>query len=184
MAFLTGAGRVGRLHYLLVNVACAIGIFAPFVLGTTVDPATGEAPPMPAAMALLLVLMWLAGMWVAVANAVRRFHDCGRSGWLVLLCMLPLLGAAAGLYLLFNRGDELPNAYGPPPGAADPNAMRAQLAQLEAVTAPYRQAQAGDADIDSAGDLRAPAPSAWAADALTFDPDALYRENPGLAPPR
>lgn len=182
MAFLTGAGRVGRLHYLLVNVGCTIGIFVPFLLGTTVDPATGEAAPMPAAMGLLLVLMWLAGMWVGVANAIRRFHDCGRSGWLVLLCVVPLLGAAAGLYLLFNPGDPLPNAYGPPPGAPDPNAMRAQLAQLEAVTAPYRQAQQGDGADD--GDPRAPAPSAWAADALTFDPDALYRENPGLAPPR
>ncbi len=83
-----------------------------------------------------------------------------------------------------TRGDELPNPYGPPPGASDPEAMRAQLAQLDAVTAPYRQAQDGDGTEDDSGDVRAPAPSAWADDALTFDPQALYRENPGLAPPR
>lgn len=183
MALLTGAGRVGRLHYFLVNLACAVGLFAPFLVGTEVDPATGEAPPPPAAFVLVVLLMFLAGMWVSTANAVRRLHDCGRTGWLVLLGLLPLIGFALGLYLLFNPGDPLPNQYGPPPGAPDPDAMRAQLAQLEAATAPYRQAKQGDGTDDD-GDVRAPAPSAWAADALTFDPDALYRENPGLAPPR
>lgn len=174
VAFITGAGRVGRLHYFGVNLACAVGIFAPFLIGSTVDPATGQAEPMPAGAILLTLLLWLVGMWLGTANAIRRLHDRGHSGWLILLGFVPLVGAAFGLYLLFAAGDPLPNRFGPPPGSPDPQAMRAQLAQLEAVTAPYVQQPGGPGG--------APAPSAWPVDEPTFDPTSLYRDNPGLGP--
>ncbi len=137
---------------------------------------------------LLAAGLFLAGAWVSITTSIRRLHDCGRTGWLVLLTPMPFLGFALGLYLLFCPGNPGPNRYGPPPGAPDPDAMRAQLAKLEAVTAPYRQAEDGSG-TDGDGDPSAPAPSAWPDDAapapvpLAFDPMALYRENPGLAPP-
>lgn len=189
MGLLTGAGRIGRLQYFLINLGCAVGLIAPLLIGTETDPATGEAPAPPVALVLLVLLVFLAGAWVSITTSIRRLHDCGRTGWLVLLTPMPFLGFALGLYLLFCPGNPGPNRYGPAPGAPDPDAMRAQLAKLEAVTAPYRQAEDGSG-TDGNGDPSAPAPSAWPDDAapasappLTFDPMALYRENPGLAPP-
>lgn len=179
MGLVTGAGRIGRLHYFGINLACAIALVLPFLVGTTVDPDTGQAAPMSASAALILLLVVLAGAWLGTANAIRRLHDCGRTGWLVLLSPVPLVGFGLGLYLLFNPGDPLPNRFGPPPGTTDPEAMRAQLAQLEAVTAPYRQPPAPDGTAP--GDP-APAPSSWPDDG-TFDAGALYRDNPGLTPP-
>ncbi|MEZ5410030.1 MAG: DUF805 domain-containing protein [Acidimicrobiales bacterium] len=182
MALLTGAGRIGRLHYFLINLACALGLLAPAVIGAEADPDAGTGPPTPVAVVLVILLVFLVGAWVSITTSIRRLHDCGRTGWLVLLSPLPLLGFALGLYLLFNPGNPLPNRYGPPPGSPDPEAMRAQLAKLEAVTAPYIQGRHSEGDDDDG--LRAPAQSAWANDAATFDAMALYRENPGLAPPR
>lgn len=45
---------------------------------------------------------------------VRRFHDCGKSGWLFLLLLVPLADLF-GLYLLCRRGDHGPNRFGPVP---------------------------------------------------------------------
>ena len=189
MALLTGAGRVGRLQYFFVNLACVVGLLAPALIGTEADPATGEAPPVPAGLVLVVLLVFLGGAWVSITTSIRRLHDCDHAGWFVLLTPVPFAGFLLGLYLLFKAGDPQPNRYGPAPGSPSPDALRAQLAQMEAVTAPYRQTPGG-AGADGDSDPSAPAPSAWPDDAaptapppLTFDPMALYRENPGLAPP-
>jgi uncharacterized membrane protein YhaH (DUF805 family) len=52
-----------------------------------------------AAMIVALVLV-LAALVPSIANAVRRLHDGGFSGWLYLLCLLPFLGGIALFVLL------------------------------------------------------------------------------------
>jgi uncharacterized membrane protein YhaH (DUF805 family) len=46
---------------------------------------------------ILLVLFYLAVLVPSIAVAVRRLHDAGYSGWLVLLALIPSVG---GLILL------------------------------------------------------------------------------------
>ncbi|MFO6465800.1 DUF805 domain-containing protein [Jannaschia sp. KMU-145] len=52
----------------------------------------------------------------SIAVAIRRLHDRDRSGWWMLLCLVPLIG---GLILIFafwiRRGTEGPNRFGPDP---------------------------------------------------------------------
>ena len=49
-----------------------------------------------------------------VAVTVRRLHDTGKSGWLALLGLVPLLGLVL-LYFMVIEGDAGPNEYGPDP---------------------------------------------------------------------
>lgn len=49
------------------------------------------------------------------AVAVRRLHDQDRSGWLLLLYLLPVLGWFALLVLFLLEGTPGPNRYGPDP---------------------------------------------------------------------
>lgn len=49
-----------------------------------------------------------------VAVAVRRFHDCSKSGWLILLLAIPLINLF-GFALLCRKGDRGANRYGPKP---------------------------------------------------------------------
>lgn len=55
----------------------------------------------------------LAVLLPNLAISVRRCHDLGRSGWWVLMFLVPLLGLALLLGLLIRKSDVSTNAYGP-----------------------------------------------------------------------
>jgi uncharacterized membrane protein YhaH (DUF805 family) len=60
----------------------------------------------------VLVLIALT-LWPWIAVSVKRFHDRGRSGWFLLIALIPFFGA---LWLLielgFLRGTPGPNRFG------------------------------------------------------------------------
>lgn len=45
----------------------------------------------------------------------RRLHDVGKSGWLLLILFVPLLGALWLLVLFCTEGEKGPNQYGADP---------------------------------------------------------------------
>jgi uncharacterized membrane protein YhaH (DUF805 family) len=49
--------------------------------------------------------------------AVRRLHDTGRSGWWLLIAIIPVIGWIVLIVFLATDGDRQPNAYGPDPKA-------------------------------------------------------------------
>lgn len=57
----------------------------------------------------------LAVLIPSIAAAVRRLHDTGRSGWWVLVALLPVVGVIALLILLALESEPGPNAYGEGP---------------------------------------------------------------------
>ena len=63
-------------------------------------------------------LVALAHLLPSLAVTVRRLHDGGRSGWWILLALLPVLGSLVLLYFMLIDGEPQSNAYGPSPKAA------------------------------------------------------------------
>lgn len=57
----------------------------------------------------------LAILVPSLAAMVRRLHDIGKSGWNVLLSLIPLVGSIVLLVFLFQRGDQEDNKYGAVP---------------------------------------------------------------------
>ena len=57
----------------------------------------------------------LAILVPALAVAVRRLHDVGKSGWMLLVALIPIAGAIWLLVLMFT--DSMPgvNQFGPNP---------------------------------------------------------------------
>ena len=49
---------------------------------------------------------------------VRRLHDTGRSGWWLLVALVPLIGALVLLFFMLSAGKPETNAYGPNPKTA------------------------------------------------------------------
>ncbi len=55
-----------------------------------------------------------------IAVSVRRLHDTGRSGWWLLIVLVPLIGWIVLLIFMLIDGQPGQNAYGPSPKTGDP----------------------------------------------------------------
>ena len=53
--------------------------------------------------------------WISFATSIKRYHDLGKSGWFVLLQLIPIIGYAFIIYAAFFKGQEHDNKYGPNP---------------------------------------------------------------------
>ena len=51
----------------------------------------------------------------SLAVTVRRLHDVGKSGWMLLIGLIPLVGAIWLLILLLRDSEAGENKYGPNP---------------------------------------------------------------------
>ncbi|MFM2370856.1 MAG: hypothetical protein RIS85_578 [Pseudomonadota bacterium] len=60
-------------------------------------------------------LLWLVSIVPGLAVTIRRLHDQDRSGWLLLLWLIPFLGWFAILVLMCLDGTRGPNRFGPDP---------------------------------------------------------------------
>lgn len=56
-----------------------------------------------------------------LAVTIRRLHDVGKSGWFVLLLLIPIIGAIGILAQACKKGEAGPNEYGPDPKEATYN---------------------------------------------------------------
>ena len=63
----------------------------------------------------LQLLYTLAVLIPSIAVAIRRLHDQDKSGWLLLLVFIPILGSLALLILYCLPGTSGDNKYGPDP---------------------------------------------------------------------
>jgi uncharacterized membrane protein YhaH (DUF805 family) len=103
-------GRARRKEYwmfVLLNIIFAFGaIILDNVLGIAID-GIGYGP--------LYGLYALAVLIPGLAAAVRRLHDIGKSGWMILIALIPLVGAIWLLVLLVTDSSPGENQYGANP---------------------------------------------------------------------
>ena len=87
-------------------------LFGSVTATTTPTSASFEAStdsPMLSGLFMLLVLL------PSLAVSVRRLHDTDRSGWFLLIVLIPLIGPIILLVLFAGRGTEGRNRFGPDP---------------------------------------------------------------------
>jgi uncharacterized membrane protein YhaH (DUF805 family) len=65
----------------------------------------------------LAILYDLAVLIPSLAVSVRRLHDKDKSGWWVLIALVPIIGGLLLLYWYATPGTEGDNQFGPPPAA-------------------------------------------------------------------
>ena len=64
----------------------------------------------------LLGFVYSLGVLIpSLAVTVRRLHDSGRTGWWLLLILIPLIGAIVLLVFMVLDSEEGTNQYGPNP---------------------------------------------------------------------
>ena len=119
-------GRLNRAKFWLILIATDIAVFvllAILVAVTGGSMTMGEGGSMPSMGGgvignLVALVLFVAAAWIGLAVGVKRYHDRGKSGWWVLIVLVPVIG---GLWYLiecgFLRGTIGPNAYGADPVA-------------------------------------------------------------------
>lgn len=65
-------------------------------------------------LSFVAIIVGLALFIPSLAVTIRRLHDTNKSGWYLLLGLIPLVNFYL-LYLMFVEGDRGPNQYGPDP---------------------------------------------------------------------
>lgn len=117
----TSNGRIGRLRYLIYSfglsygIAMILGILVATIFGAyrfTFRDITSHANILPL---ILLGVIFLIAILPPMFLTIQRFHDLGRSGWYILLFIIPLLNVFLALILLFRSGDKQRNDFGAPP---------------------------------------------------------------------
>lgn len=99
-------GRARRKEYwmfLLFNmIALAVLCGIDFAIGT---------------FPLLYAVYALGVLCPSLAVSIRRLHDTGKSGWWILISLVPVIGGFWFLYLMVIDGNPGDNLYGPSPKA-------------------------------------------------------------------
>lgn len=99
-------GRARRMEYwmfTLINLVVAIVLLI-------IDATLGT-----------MVLYWIYALAVLIpglAVAVRRLHDTGRTGWWLLIGLIPIIGGIVLIVFFATEGERQPNVYGPDPKLA------------------------------------------------------------------
>lgn len=60
-------------------------------------------------------LLGLALLLPSLAVGVRRLHDTDRSGWWILIVIIPIIGWLVLIFFFVTPGTPGPNRYGQPP---------------------------------------------------------------------
>jgi uncharacterized membrane protein YhaH (DUF805 family) len=96
-------GRAGRAEFWWFELSSFIIITVLSILGRVSVLFT-----------VLGVIYALAVLVPGIAVGVRRLHDTGRSGWWLLLWLVPIVGFIVLLVFLVGQGTPGQNQYGPP----------------------------------------------------------------------
>jgi uncharacterized membrane protein YhaH (DUF805 family) len=107
------SGRARRSEYWWFIVFSAVVTTVGEVLDTIIGTRSGSFGLIQGLAALALLLPWLA-------VGARRLHDVSRSAWLLLLLLIPVVGALILVVGFFIRESDPANAYGPSPVETDP----------------------------------------------------------------
>lgn len=160
MEFFTFNGRCGRLEYFGISVLAAMVHVFNVMLSMDFDAvrATGRLEVSP-----LFLVGFVFATLISWTAAIRRCHDVGRSGFFLLWQFVPLLGIAAALFLIFARGDDMKNRFGPPPWSITNRAEKRMTLERAALQAQVAQQVNPE--------------EAWVAADGSFDMDGLWNES-------
>lgn len=111
-------GRSRRSEYWYFALFNALAAYALLFIGGFINPFVGVG---------LYGIYILGAIIPSLAVAVRRMHDVGKSGWLLLISLIPLVGAILLLIWFVTDSDPGVNQWGDSPKYSDGHAVEDHL---------------------------------------------------------
>lgn len=113
------SGRARRTEYwMFVLFNLIFGIVAMGIdnaLGITFKFTNIDGSPLPFFYGYIYALYCLVVLVPGLAVSVRRLHDVGKSGWMMLICLIPFIGAIWLLILFCTDSQDGANKWGENP---------------------------------------------------------------------
>ncbi len=98
-------GRISRSQYLMRGLLPIIGIGWLITFLEMIYRLNGS----------LLGAYYLIGLWAMCTVTIKRWHDVGKSGWWILVALIPIVGPIWNFTVCVGKkGDEEINKYGDP----------------------------------------------------------------------
>lgn len=111
--FLRYDNRLNRKRYILRSLVVTVAIIVVAIILSVIANKLGST-----GVAVLGILVSAAPVIPAFMLTIRRLHDLNRPAWWCVGFFIPILNFVLCLYLLFYRGTNGPNRYGPDPLSA------------------------------------------------------------------
>ena len=113
--YATFSGRASRSEYWWAYlgyfvIATVLQIFA--IIGGIILIDAGELALLPSLIAIVGIVAMIIP---TIAVSVRRMHDTGKSGWMLLILIIPCIGFILWIVWMVEDGQAHDNAYGPVP---------------------------------------------------------------------
>jgi uncharacterized membrane protein YhaH (DUF805 family) len=98
-------GRISRSTYWLKYFLVWVGIY---IVAAVLDAIVGTG-------VIISLVVYIVGLWPAIAVSVKRCHDRNRSGWFLLVSLIPIIAIWVIVEIWFLRGTIGENRFGPDP---------------------------------------------------------------------
>ena len=120
--YVDGYGRARRREYWYFVLFRALIVGVPVLIGGIISGIWAEpyGDPSPVGVGFMILggAAYLGTILPNLCAMIRRFHDVGLSGWLVLLNAIPYLGSLITFIICVLPSEARPNTHGPVPGAS------------------------------------------------------------------
>jgi len=115
------SGRASRSEFWWFSLFTTIILAVILVIGRAVEFVPSLAGVVPLIFGFLILVVAIGLIVPGLAVSVRRLHDTGKSGWLILIGIIPIVSIVGSWVLLVFYvlpSDAKANAYGEPPLAS------------------------------------------------------------------
>ena len=106
------SGRASRSEYWFAYLSFIVAVVGMLIL-TIISAFIIDV--LATLMGLLTFGLYIGGFLPLLAVSVRRLHDLGKSGWMMLVVFIPFVGGILLLVWFVSDGEAANNAYGPVP---------------------------------------------------------------------
>jgi len=104
------AGRARRSEYWYFSLFNFLVMFVLYLIGAALSGGDRSGPAF-----IPYFIYVLAALLPSIGVGVRRMHDIGKSGWWLLLALIPFIGGIVILVFACTDSQPGPNEYGPNP---------------------------------------------------------------------
>ncbi|MCP4293078.1 MAG: DUF805 domain-containing protein [bacterium] len=112
--FLNFSGRAKRSEYWVFEITNIVLLFVFLMIIGGLSSNYDESQPDPAMPFSIIYFLFVLGIMLPkLAVGVRRLHDTGKSGFWLMLGIIPYLGGIVLFFIMLGGSDPHDNKYGP-----------------------------------------------------------------------